>query len=99
MLLKTSIVAFFTAALVAAQSDSEVIAIFILGRHGDRTAKVGPGVEGTAVLTTLGADELAESAAFFRNYYLNSSSQNAIVNASSSFKFGQIYASAPQDPP
>jgi hypothetical protein len=96
MLFKTIFAAAFGAALVAAQTNSDVVAVFILGRHGDRTSKIfGLGIEGSSVLTTLGANEVSESATFFRNYYLNSTSDNAIVNASSNFIFGQIYASAP----
>ena len=56
MLISTLLGAFL-AGTVAAQSDSEVVAVFLLGRHGDRTSKIqGIGVEGSSVLTTRGKE-------------------------------------------
>ena len=96
MFVKTVVGALVSAALVAAQSDSEVVAVFLLGRHGDRTSKIaGIGIEGSSVLTTLGENEIFESATFFRNRYFNTSSPDYISNISSTYEIPQIYASAP----
>jgi len=96
MILKALLGVLVSATLAAAQSDSEVIAVFLLGRHGDRTSKIkGIGIEGSSVLTTLGENQIFESATFWRNHYLNSSSPDEIKGISSDYVIGQIYASAP----
>jgi hypothetical protein len=93
MLVKAFAGALVYAALVVAQSDSEVVAVFLLGRHGDRTSKIG--IEGSSVLTTLGENEIFESATSFRNRYFDPSSPDYISNISSIYEIPQIYASAP----
>ena len=86
----------FLAGTVAAQSDSEVVAVFLLGRHGDRTSKIqGLGIEGSSVLTTLGKNQIYSVASYFRNYYLESNNPNYIQNFSDNLVLSQIYASAP----
>jgi hypothetical protein len=96
MFAKVVLGAIISAGLVAAQTDSEVVAVFLLGRHGDRTSKIaGIGIEGASVLTTLGKNEVFESGTFFQNLYLNSSSPDYIQNVSASYIIPQIYASAP----
>lgn len=96
MLVKALFAAIFSAALIAAQSDSEVVAVFLLGRHGDRTSKIfGLGIEGSSVLTTLGMNEVFESGNFFRERYFDPSSPDYIQNISTSYAIPQIYASAP----
>jgi prostatic aicd phosphatase len=96
MLLQAVLVTTLVATFVAAQSDSEVVAVLLLGRHGDRTSKIaGIGIEGASVLTTLGENEIFESATYFKNRYLNSSSPEFITNISSNYQIPQVYASAP----
>ena len=96
MMLISTILSALLVGSVAAQSDSEVVAVFLLGRHGDRTSKIqGLGIEGSSVLTTLGKNEVYDSATYFRNYYLEPSSPNYIQNFSDSLVLSQIYASAP----
>src|ERR1700724_3606676 len=83
---------------VVAQSDSEVVAVFLLGRHGDRTSRIqGSGIEGTSVLTTLGKNQIYDVASYFRSYYLEPSSPNYVQNFSDNLVLSQIYASAPYD--
>jgi acid phosphatase len=91
MLSKLTLAALLSAAVVAAQSDSEVVAVFMLGRHGDRTPKV----QGNTLLTTLGKNQVFESAQYFHNRYLNSSSPDYIQGVNSSYLYSQIYAQAP----
>jgi len=96
MMLISTILSALLVGSVAAQSDSEVVAVFLLGRHGDRTSKIqGLGIEGSSVLTTLGKNEIYDSATYFRNYYLEPSSPNYVQNFSDSLVLNQIYASAP----
>ena len=96
MLVKSLLGAILSAAIVAAQSDSEVVAVFLLGRHGDRTSRIfSMGVEGSSVLTTLGMNQVYETGIFWRNKYYDSSSPDAIPGLSSSYQIPQIYASAP----
>jgi hypothetical protein len=90
MMLKITLAALFLTA-VAAQSDSNVIAVFMLGRHGDRTSKV----MGNTLLTTLGKNQLFESGQYFNNRYLNTSSPDYIQGVNSSYLYDQIYAGAP----
>ena len=95
MFLRTILTALLGAVLVAAQTDSSVLAVFILARHGDRTTKFqGIGVEGNSVLTTLGASQVYASGQFFRNKYLNSTSSDYIQNISASLSASQFYSSA-----
>ena len=91
-----TILALLITSLVAAQSDTEIVAVFLLGRHGDRTSKIqGLGIEGSSVLTTLGKNQVYNTGEYFRNRYLVSSSPQYIQNASSDYVINQIYASAP----
>jgi hypothetical protein len=85
--------AFLFTSFVAAQTNSSVIAVFLLGRHGDRTAKVGPGIEGNSLMTTLGANECYDSGEFFRSRYLTTSSPDYIIGANTSYLNTQLYAS------
>jgi hypothetical protein len=84
--------------IVAAQADSEVVAVMLLGRHGDRTAKTGPGVEGNSVLTTLGKNKVFQTGMYFRRRYLDSSSPNFIQGVDTNYLYNQLYASAPYFP-
>jgi len=96
MLIQAILAAIVSATFVAAQSDTEIVAVFILGRHGDRTSKIqGLGIEGNSVLTTLGKNQVFEAGTYFQNYYLNSSSPNFIQGVNSAYQINQIYASAP----
>jgi hypothetical protein len=83
--------ALFAASLVTAQTDSEVVAVFLIGRHGDRTSKV----QGNTQLTTLGKNQVFQTATYFRNRYLNTSSPNFIQNVDTDYLYNQIYAAAP----
>jgi hypothetical protein len=99
MLFKGVIAAVLSAALVAAQSDSEVVGVFLWGRHGDRTSKIkGLGIEGSSVLTTLGMNEVFETGEFWSNMYYNGNSTDAIQGLTDYYQIPQIYASAPCDP-
>jgi hypothetical protein len=96
MLFKRIVAAVFSAALVAAQSDSEVVAVFLWGRHGDRTSKIkGLGIEGSSVLTTLGMNEVYETGQFWAAKYYNGSSPDVIQGLTDYYQIPQIYASAP----
>jgi len=77
--------------LAAAQSSSNVIAVFLIGRHGDRTSKV----QGNTQLTTLGKNQVFNTASYFRSRYLNISSPDFIVNVDTDYLYNQIYAAAP----
>jgi hypothetical protein len=85
------------APFVAAQTDnSKVLAVFLLGRHGDRTSRIaGLGVEGEAVLTTLGKNQVFSTGGYWRNKYLNSSSSDFILGVNDNFQYDQVYGSAP----
>jgi len=96
MFAQTILGALFFAAIAAAQSDSSVLAVFLFGRHGDRTSKItGIGIEGNAILTTLGKNQIFDTAEYFRNKYISSTSPDYIQNISASYQYAQIYASAP----
>ena len=93
---------FLLAGLAAAQSDMDVVAVLLWGRHGDRTPKTQAiGVEGSAVLTTLGANEVFASAQYFSNRYYNSSSPYFIQGISTDIDTArsQIYASTSYEDP
>ena len=83
--------ALFLAGLVAAQSDSNVVAVMLVGRHGDRTSKV----QGNTQLTTLGKNQVFNAASYFRSLYLNTSSPDYIEDINPNYVSNQIYASAP----
>jgi hypothetical protein len=84
--------ALVSAAAVAAQStSSEVIAVFLLGRHGERTPKL----VGSTELTTLGRNQVFNSGSFFRSLYLNSSSPDFITGVNPNYVPNQIFASVP----
>jgi len=96
MLLKLAFSTALLAGLAAAQSDMDVVAVLLWGRHGDRTPKTQAiGIEGSAVLTTLGANECFESAQYFNNRYYNSSSPYFIQGITTDIDSSrsQIYAS------
>ena len=83
--------ALLSVSFAAAQADSNVIAVFLIGRHGDRTSKV----EGNIQLTTLGKNQVFNTGSYFRRRYLNSSSPNFIENVHTDYLYNQIYAAAP----
>lgn len=91
MLSLLAIAIFWTASFVAGQAQSNVMAVFLIGRHGDRTSKI----MGNTQLTTLGKNQVFQSATYFRNRYLNSSSSEFIENVDSDYLYNQIYAQAP----
>lgn len=91
MLSLLAIAILWTASSVAGQAQSNVMAVFLIGRHGDRTSKI----MGNTQLTTLGKNQVFQSATYFRNRYLNSSSSEFIQNVDSDYLYNQIYAQAP----
>jgi hypothetical protein len=93
MLADVLVAILFVSSVVAQTSnDTSVVAVFLLGRHGDRTAKVGPGIEGNSLLTTLGKQECYDSGSFFRNRYLNSASPDFIEGVETDYVNTQITA-------
>jgi hypothetical protein len=86
-----SIVALLSALVVAAQSNSSVIAVFLLGRHGERTPKL----TGSTELTTLGRNQVFNAGSFVRNLYLDSSSPDFITGVNLDYVPNQIFASVP----
>jgi len=91
MLSKVAIATLLSAGLVVPQSDSNVIAVFMIGRHGDRKSKV----MGNSQLTTLGKNQVFQSAQYFRARYLNSSSPDNVMGIDDNYLYSQIYAAAP----
>jgi hypothetical protein len=91
MLLKVLCGALLAANFASAQLDTEVVAVFLIGRHGDRTSKV----LGNTQLTTLGKNQVYETATYFRDRYLNTSSPNLIQGVDTDYLYNQIYAAAP----
>jgi len=91
MLSKLLLAAVLSISLAAVQADSSVVAVFLIGRHGDRT----PLVEGNTQLTTLGKNQVFNTGSYFRSRYLNSSSPNFIENVDTHYFYNQIYAAAP----
>jgi hypothetical protein len=79
------------ASFAAAQADSNVVAVFLIGREGDRTSEV----QGNTQLTTLGKNQVFNTASYFRSRYLNSSSPDFIINVDTDYLYNQIYAAAP----
>ena len=89
----------FSGLAVAQYSDSSVVGVFVLARHGDRTSKIeGIGIEGSSVLTTLGKNQVYAVGQYLRNKYLNSTSPDYIQNISSNYVASQFYVSAPYVP-
>jgi acid phosphatase len=88
----------FVAALVSAlmvggqiPEDSNVLAVMMVGRHGDRTSKV----MGNTQLTTLGKNQVYQAGTYFRGRYLNPLSPDWIQGADSDYLYNQIYTAAP----
>jgi hypothetical protein len=84
------------AALVAgsAAAQETVLGVYILSRHGDRTAKATP----PANLTDLGYEEVFTSGTYFRNRYIASGASHRIYGINTDLvKQSQITASAPAD--
>jgi hypothetical protein len=89
LLLLTALVA--TAAAQNA-SFSEVIAVVLVQRNGDRTSAVS----GEGQLTTLGMNQAYEVGAYFRNEYLEQSSTDYVHGVDTDYLSNQqIYAAAP----
>ena len=82
-------------ALAATSASAEtVLGVYILSRHGDRTAKSTPPTK----LTGLGYREVFTSGTWFRNRYISSGATNPIHGISHDLvKTSQITASAPVD--
>jgi len=78
-------------AVAAQSSSSEVIAVFLLGRHGERTPKL----TGSTELTTLGRNQAFNSGSFFRSLYLNSSSADFTTGVNPNYVPNQIFVSVP----
>jgi hypothetical protein len=74
--------------------DSNVLAVMMVGRHGDRTSKV----LGNTQLTTLGKNQVYQAGTYFRGRYLNPLSPDYIQGADSDYLYNQIYAAAPYIP-
>jgi acid phosphatase len=91
MLSQIALAALLSAGYVAAQANSTVVGVFMLGRHGDRTSKI----MGNTQLTTLGKNQVFQSAEFFRGRYLNPMSPDYIQGVDSDYLYNQIYAAAP----
>jgi hypothetical protein len=91
MLSKLLLAVVLSVSLTAVQGDSNVIAVFLIGREGDRTSIV----KGNTQLTTLGKNQVFNTASYFRSRYLNSSSPNFIQNVDTDYLYNQIYAAAP----
>ena len=83
--------AIFSASFAAAQADSNVVAVFLIGRDGDRTSEV----QGNTQLTTLGKNQVFNTASYFRSRYLSPSSPDFIENVDTAYLYNQIYAAAP----
>lgn len=72
--------AILSAALVAAAgvnaADNErTLGVYLIHRHGDRTAKAWPPNK----LTALGADEVFQSGSYYRDLYVDQTSSKAIA--------------------
>jgi hypothetical protein len=83
------------AALAATPAFAEtVLGVYILSRHGDRTAKATPPTN----LTDLGYEEVFTSGTYFRNRYIASGASNPIFGMNTDLVLeSQITASAPAD--
>jgi hypothetical protein len=88
------LIAILSASFAAAQADSNVVAVFLIGREGDRTSEV----QGNTQLTTLGKNQVFNTGSYFRSQYLSSSSADFIVNVDTDYLYNQIYAAAPYVP-
>ena len=93
-----AVAAVLSALLVNGQNlptgDSNVLAVMMVGRHGDRTSKV----IGNTQLTTLGKNQVYQAGTYFRGRYLNPLSPDYIQGADSDYLYNQIYAAAPYVP-
>ena len=83
------------AALAASPAATEtVLGVYVLSRHGDRTAKAIPPTN----LTDLGYEEVFTSGTYFRNRYIASEASNPIYGMNTDLVLeSQITASAPVD--
>lgn len=83
------------AALAAGPASAEtVLGVYILSRHGDRTAKATPPTN----LTDLGYAEVFTSGTYFRNRYIASGASNPIFGMNTDLVLeSQLTASAPAD--
>ena len=86
--------AILLASFAATQADSNVVTVVLIGRDGDRTSEV----QGNTQLTTLGKNQVFNTASYFRSRYLNSSSPDFIENVDTDYLYNQIYAVAPYIP-
>jgi prostatic aicd phosphatase len=88
------IVSLLISPLVAAQqqsNSSSVVAVLLIGRHGDRTSKI----QGNSQLTTLGKHQAFNTGSFFRSRYLNTSSPDFIANGDTNYLSQQVSAVSP----
>ena len=76
---------------IAQSNSSTVVAVLLISRHGDRTAKI----QGNTQLTTLGKNQVFNTGSFFRSRYLNKSSPNFIRNVDTEYFAEQVYAASP----
>ena len=92
MYLSTLVVGLAAAGIASAQET--VLGVYILSRHGDRTAKSTP----PANLTDLGYQEIFTSGTYFRNRYIAEDASRRIHGINTDLvKQSQITASAPID--
>ncbi|GAB5590711.1 hypothetical protein Unana1_05611 [Umbelopsis nana] len=78
---------------MASNTQSQVIATFILARHGDRTANYGNPwnfTEAADELTPLGKNMLYNQGQFIRSVYLDSASTTMVKNISSIYSMSQV---------
>lgn len=94
MLSNLLFIAILLALFAATQADSNVVALVLIGRDGDRTSEV----QGNTQLTTLGKNQVFNTASYFRSRYLNSSSPDFIENVDTDYLYNQIFAAAPYIP-
>lgn len=96
-MISTAAIAFAALAPLAfAQTDSSetVLGVYMFHRHGDRTAKMTP----PANLTALGYQEVYTSGQYYRNRYIASNATYHINGVNSDLvKQSQIAVSAPAD--
>ncbi len=83
-----------TLALPLSHAAETILGVYIVSRHGDRTAKSTP----PANLTDLGYQEVFASGTYFRNRYISSNATSRIAGINSDIvKQSQITTSAPLD--
>ena len=87
-------VAIAAVAVGSASAQETILGVYVLSRHGDRTAKSTP----PANLTDLGYEEVFTSGTYYRNRYIASDASSRIYGINSDIvRQSQIAASAPLD--